>query len=435
MFPAWMKLVAPLALGVAVLAAAATQEEKPAVDHYGDPLPPHAVARLGTLRFRGTNLVLQAAAVPGGKQLLGLGLASTVVMWDAATGKEIRRFDGPTRRPARKEAGVPFHNVSFGSFAVSPDGKTLAAATTDDSGLDCPLLLFDVATGRKLAEWPVHRSRYPLLAFVTPTLLVSADEDSVRLWDVTKQQELRRLAVPAGSDVSAIEPSPNGQYIFVAGRDGKEKAFWMAWEAATGKLVHQEMGLPGGGVKLALSPDGASLALAMGMWRTPKEPYCTEMRLYSGPGWKEFRRWQAHDGDDAGRCSIVFSPDGKTIATGGADGKVRRWDAVTGKEIGPAIEPYQAHSQNVAYLNADTLFTFGWQQTVNFWDATTGKPKLVFDGSAWHVTAARVLAGRAACGGRRRGWGADSHLGRGQRQAGGPVARRQVRRVLPALQP
>ena len=47
----------------------------------------------------------------------------------------------------------------------------------DDSGEDCTLLLFDLATGRKLAEWPGHprpsHSGYPLLAFVTPTLLVS----------------------------------------------------------------------------------------------------------------------------------------------------------------------------------------------------------------------------------------------------------------------
>jgi WD40 repeat protein len=111
------------------------------------------------------------------------------------------------------------------------------------------------------------------------------------------------------------------------------------------------------------------------------------MRLYSVPGWKERRRWQAHPGEDAGRCSIVFSPDGKTIATGGADGQVRRWDATTGKEIRPVIDPCQQHSQNVAYLDAATLVTFGYQNTVKFWDATTGKPKLEFVGSELQVRA------------------------------------------------
>src|SRR5262249_17462097 len=156
-----------------------------------------------------------------------------------------------------------------------------------ESGLDCPMLLFDLATGRKLAEWPGHpsqgRSGHPHLAFVTPTLLVSAGDQrvdgSVRVWDVSTRREACRLPLPGGSQVTALEPSPDRKHIFVAGYDGKEKAFWKSWEAATGKLAHQEMGLPGGPAHLALSPDGGSLALAMGM-DNPKE--CTEMRLYSG---------------------------------------------------------------------------------------------------------------------------------------------------------
>lgn len=72
------------------------QDEKPPVDRHGDPLPLHAVSRLGTLRFRGVNGVIQAVAVSGGKQLLGLGESPpAVILWDAVTGKEIRRFEGP----------------------------------------------------------------------------------------------------------------------------------------------------------------------------------------------------------------------------------------------------------------------------------------------------------------------------------------------------
>jgi WD40 repeat protein len=405
MIPALMKLAAAaLVLPAAVLVVAAPQgfplgvavlgverqEDKPAVDRHGDPLPPHAVARLGTLRFRWAEGIWDAAVVPGGKHLLGLG-TTTVVLWDARTGKEVRRFE----RPTPKKAGGLLDVTTLQSLAVSPDGKTLAVGgirTVDNSSLDCPLLLFDLATGRKLAQWSGHQSHglslYPLLAFVTPRLLVSAGDDhSVRLWDVTRQRELRCFALPAKSRISAIVPSPEGKHIFVAGWDEKEKGCWTAWEAATGKLVHQEKGLPGLPVKLAFSSDGATLALAMGMGSPPKEPGSTEFRLYSGPEWKERRRWRAHDGDDAGRGSIVFSPDGKTITTGGADGKVRRWDAVTGKEIGPVIDPVQQHSQNVAYLDAATLLTFGDQVTAKFWDAKTGKPKHTFAGAELQVRA------------------------------------------------
>ncbi len=373
---------------VAALALQARQEW-PAVDRDGDPLPPRAVARLGTLRFRRVSAVEQAAAVPGGKQLLGLGYESAV-LWDAISGKEIRYFEGP----APKRVGGVYSNVSLQSLAVSPDGKTLAVGgrrTADLSSVDCPLLLFDLTTGRKLAEWSGHPSHglsgFPLLAFVTPTLLASVgDKGSVCLWDATGPHELRRLAIPAGSHVSALLPSGDRKHIFVAGWDGNA-SFWTEWEVATGKLVHREKGLPGCFVKLALSPDGRWLALAMGMSRPPKTPGYTEMRLYSGAGWKEFRRWRSHDGIDAGRCSIAFSPDGKTIATGGADGKVRCWDAVTGKEREPVIDPCKQCCQNVTYLDADTLATFGFQATVKFWDAQTGKPKRTFAGSELQVSA------------------------------------------------
>jgi WD40 repeat protein len=210
-------------------------------------------------------------------------------------------------------------------------------------------------------------------------------DGSVRVWDVRTQREVRRLPLSDEIQVTALAPSPNGQLIFVAGWDKKKaKSLWKAWAAATGKLVHEETGLPGYVPKLALAPDGGSLALAMGA-ADPKD--CTELRLYAGPRWHEVRRWHAHEGDDLGRCSVAFSPDGKTIATGGADQKVRRWDAATGKEIGPAIEPFQGHSQNVAYLDADTLFTFGWQHTVSFWDPITGKRRRALAASESPVTA------------------------------------------------
>src|SRR5262249_41370289 len=156
-------------------------------------LPAQAVARLGTERFRSDAWVSQVAVVPGGKQLLGLG-ARAVILWDAATGKEVRRFSGPTWRQVEGTG----YGVRMDSLAVSPDGRTVAAGTADGSRLESPLLLSDRASGKKLGELPGHKGNVwaanPALAFVSPALLVSAGGDQpARVWDVTARREVRRL--------------------------------------------------------------------------------------------------------------------------------------------------------------------------------------------------------------------------------------------------
>ena len=361
-------------------------EKRIPMDAHGDPLPMHAVARLGTVRFRSDAPVRQVVVVPGGKQILGLGW-QCVILWDAATGREVRRFNAPFMR--KGERGKDY-SVWIESCAVSPDGKTLAAGTSDASRLERPILLFDLATGRKLGELSGHggdgNSANKYLAFVTPSLLVSAGADgTARVWDVPAKRESRRLATPDKDFVGQLVPSPDRKTVFGAGSDGKS-GHWTAWEVASGKVARRETALPGDTVELALSPDGTTLAVAIGVKPTAKEVGYTEVRVYSGAGWKERRRWRAHEGKVPKRCSVAFAPDGKTIATGGADQQVRRWDMGTGKEIGPAIRPY-VDSNNVAYLDADTLMTFDAQNVIKFWNPATGEPKREFAGAESWVRA------------------------------------------------
>src|SRR5215831_11722185 len=106
---------------VLLLIPGALLGEEPRVDRYGDPLPAGAIARLGTVRWRHGDGASFVAFLPGGKEVLSVGRDEFVRIWDAATGKEVRRFRIPTDQPGRAVPAGP-------GAALSGDGQFLAVS-------------------------------------------------------------------------------------------------------------------------------------------------------------------------------------------------------------------------------------------------------------------------------------------------------------------
>src|SRR5262249_3103339 len=107
-------------------------------DERGEPLPPGALARLGTTSFRHPGRIGRPGYAPDGKLLATSDYGAHFIrLWDLATGKEVGRLEEDGKQCV----------IALG---FSPDGKTLASALGNwGENPSFGLTLWDVAAGKK----------------------------------------------------------------------------------------------------------------------------------------------------------------------------------------------------------------------------------------------------------------------------------------------
>ncbi|HKB42046.1 MAG TPA: sigma-70 family RNA polymerase sigma factor, partial [Gemmataceae bacterium] len=283
---------------------------KAATDAQGDPLPPGAVGRLGTVRFRHASCVRAFALSPNGK-ILAAGEMSdhAITLWDAETGKQMRRLEG--------------HTGEVSALAFTPDGKTLASGAWDHT-----IRLWDVAKGttrRRLLHPGADRSLVSRLAFSPDgkTLVSRSHNKMVCVWQVATGKVLHRIDVGYGIS-RALALSPDGKTIAAAMGDWK-KGEVRLWTTDTGQEVHRLANLGIMATSVAFSPDGKTLAAGFDS-ALRNQP--GNIVLWEVGSWRKVRTLRVEEGANS---YVVFSPDGKTLVSGGSHAP-RLWDAKTGKE-------------------------------------------------------------------------------------------------------
>ena len=341
------------------------------------------------------------AFAPDGKTLASVIADSTVRMWDAETGQLKNTLE---------------HTARVESVAFSPDGTTLASTDYD------MVRMWDAETGQLKNTLIGHT--YPVFSVsfsLDGTTLASTDYDTVRMWDAETGQLKNTLightvAVTLDgkiiayadwetvqlwdasaqlkttldleehensvsllgdqSSVFSVTFSPDGKTIAGAGYDN---TVWL-WDAATGQLKNTLIGHT-----VVFSPDGTTLAIAdrifaLRVW---------DGIIYTNADYNTVRLWDVATGqlkntlightDDVD--SMVFSPDGKTIASASAyDGTVRMWDTETG-QLKISLDHFNFVFSVAFSPDGKTLASAVGDKAVRMWDTETGQLKNTLE---WH---------------------------------------------------
>jgi WD40 repeat protein/tRNA A-37 threonylcarbamoyl transferase component Bud32 len=298
-----------------------------------------------------------------GRRIASASFDKTVKVWDAGTGKELLSLQGHTD-------GV-IHVV------FSPDGRRVASASFDKT-----VRVWDAGSGKELLNLQGHTNWISKVVFSSDgRRLASGSRDStVKVWDAITGKVLRNLQGHSDG-IRHLVFSPDGQRLASAGYDQTVKV----WNAA---IAEEFLNLPGARVLgaterdseltlLVFSPDGRRLASASGEFDRETGEGAGAVKIWDAISGKELLTLQGHNGMV---MHVVFSLDGRRLASASVDGTVKVWDAVSGKEL-LNLPGHKGRVHHVVFSpNGRQLASVSDDRMIKVWDAVSGKELLNLKG-------------------------------------------------------
>ncbi|HUF38545.1 MAG TPA: protein kinase [Anaerolineales bacterium] len=279
-----------------------------------------------------------------------LAVASRELLYGAVEFWDFNAFlEGKAVEPVFISPGNPLLMIDI---AFSPDGSLLATSNQDGT---VTIWSFSPEGVEELFTLTSIHTLFARIAFSPDgTTLATLSGTAIQTWDVTPGGTKELLTLTGHTArVDKIVYSPDGALLATASSDGTVRI----WNSGTGELVQILSPIPNTGEMrtAAFNPEGTRLAAAgqdqliwvwdVGTWQV----------VLTLSGHEAIENYDTAGGLP-GIHKVLYSPDGRTLASVGEDGTARLWDARTGELLKTlSIHPTQHGGTGLAFSPDGTL--------------------------------------------------------------------------------
>ncbi|MBW6474498.1 MAG: WD40 repeat domain-containing protein, partial [Anaerolineaceae bacterium] len=248
------------------------------------------------------------------------------------------------------------HTKAVSSLAFNPDGTILVSGSFDGT-----VNLWNINSKLQLLTMETNDPIYSVAFSPTEKWVAAGGINAVYVWDIDSGNLINQIEGSQGE--SFLRFSPNGKSLALGGHsDSLQMWDTDTWQQSRGILVSSDRRI----TTMQFSPDGLLIATAhtnntINLWDAESKENILEIEVSFPGGWSFYKK-----------C-LTFSPDGRKLAMGTLYGTITLFDSQNGNTIRSLDHHYGRLESIVFSTNGRVIASSSSDETIRFWNVQDGQ--------------------------------------------------------------